>query len=116
MALDAAKAAGMSLADYIHVTLGGSRSPRARRVPTELVKVLAQLIPIMGRPGSNLNQGIRAIHQIRLAAGDGMSRDRLGDLLEEALVILRPAAAEHRECVAAIMRALGMRPDDAGAN
>jgi hypothetical protein len=112
-----AKAAGLSVADYVHVSLGGSRSPRARRIPTEETTALSQLAAMMGRPGSNLNQGIRAVHQIRLAAViDGASRDRLAELIDEAMELLRPAVAEHRECLAAIMRHLGMRPDDAGAH
>jgi hypothetical protein len=110
-----AKAAGLPLSDYMHIALGGSRSPRARRTPTELAKALAQLAAQMGKPGSNLNQGARALNQIRLAAViDGASRDRLAELIDDMAELHRQAIAEHRDCLAAIMQHLGMRPDDAG--
>jgi hypothetical protein len=108
-----AKAAGLSLTDYMHVKLGGSRSPRARRIPTVEATALAQLAAMMGRPGSNLNQGARALNQIRLVAViDGASRDRLAELIDDMAELHRQAIAEHRECLAAVMQQLGMRPDD----
>jgi hypothetical protein len=110
-----AKAAGLSLTDYMHVKLGGSRSPRARRTLTIETTALAQLAAQMGKPGSNLNQGARALNQIKLAAViDGASRDRLAELIDDMAQLHRQAIAEHRECLAAIMHLLGMRPDDAG--
>jgi hypothetical protein len=106
-----AKAAGLPLSDYMHVALGGSPSPRARRTPSEATKMLAQLRGEMGKRGSNLNQGARALNEIGILAGEGAGRDRLAELIEGMAELHRQAIAEHRECTAAIMRALGLRPD-----
>jgi hypothetical protein len=65
----------------------------------------------MGKRGSNLNQAARALNEINLLAGDGESSDRLAERVEEMTELHRQAIAEHRECVAAILRALGLRPD-----
>ena len=65
----------------------------------------------MGKRGSLLNQGIRAFHQINIVAGEGETRDRLAELIDDLAEQHRAAIAEHRECVAAILRALGLRPD-----
>jgi hypothetical protein len=65
----------------------------------------------MGKRGSNLNQAARALNEINLAAGDGERRDRLADRIDGMVQLHRQAIAEHRSCVAAIMRALGLRPD-----
>ena len=74
-----AAAAGMPLSDYMHIVLGGRPSPRARRVPNEATKVLAQILGQMGKRGSNLNQAARALNEMDRAAGDGEYRDRLAD-------------------------------------
>jgi hypothetical protein len=58
-----------------------------------------------------LNQGIRALHQINIVAGEGETRDRLAELIDDLAEQHRQAIDEHRECVAAILRALGLRPD-----
>lgn len=66
----------------------------------------------MGKAGGNLNQGVRKINEIAIIAGEAASRDRLAELLEEAVDLLSLGIEEHRECLAGMMRALGMRPDD----
>ena len=106
-----AQAADMSVSDYMHIALWGRPSPRARRAPTEATKLLAQILGQMGKRGSNLNQAARALNEINLAAGDGEGRDRLAHRIDEMMALHRQALAEHRECVAAIMWALGLRPD-----
>jgi hypothetical protein len=90
-----AKAAGLTLSDYMHVQLGGSPGPRARRNPGPEMKLLTQILAQMGWRGSNLNQIAR--------------RFNMEDIPEPAE--LADAIAEHRETCAAIMRALGLRPD-----
>jgi hypothetical protein len=107
----AAKAAGMSLNGYVRLRMFGSAGPRVHRNPSEAIKMLSQILGQMGRPGSNLNQGSRALNQISIAAGEGEGRDRLAELIEEMAELHRQAIAEHRECVAAVLRALGQRPD-----
>jgi hypothetical protein len=95
-----AKAAGLSLADYVHIRLGGSPGPRARRNPGPEMKLLTQILAQMGWRGSNLNQIAR-----RFNMDDMPEPEELAD-----------AIAEHRATCAAIMRALGMRPGDADSN
>jgi Bacterial mobilisation protein (MobC) len=87
--------AGLTLADYVHTRLGGSPGPRARRNPSETTKVLAQILGQLGKRGSNLNQIARQFNMLDLPAPDDLAA----------------AIAEHRECVAAIMRTLGLRPN-----
>jgi hypothetical protein len=108
-----AEAAGLSLSAFVCAQLGDTPGPRVHRNPTELTEAVAQLAAQMGKPGGNLNQGSRALNQIRLAAViDGTDRDRLADMLDDMAELHRQAIAEHRECLAAVMRLLGMRPDD----
>lgn len=108
----AAKDAGISVAGYIAALIAGQPGPRTHRSPNEATQRLAQILAQMGKRGSLLNQGIRALHQINIAAGEGQGRDRLAELIDDlAERHFREAIAEHRECVSAIMRALGLRPD-----
>jgi hypothetical protein len=106
-----ATAAGLAIGPYLRLRETGNPGPRAQRKPSEAVKLLAQLVGQMGKRGSNLNQGARALNQINIVAGDGEGRDRLAELIEEMAALHREAITEHRECVAAVMRALGLRPD-----
>jgi hypothetical protein len=107
----AAQAAGISVAGYMAVLINGQPGPRTHRNPSEATKLLAQLRGEMGKRGSNLNQGARALNEIAIAAGEGEGRDRLAERIEDMVELYRQAIAEHRECTAAIMRALGLRPD-----
>ncbi|HTV87773.1 MAG TPA: hypothetical protein VME41_02045 [Stellaceae bacterium] len=107
----AAKAAGISVAGYVAALIDGEPGPRVHRVPSEATKLLAQLRGEMGRRGSNLNQSARALNEVAIAARDGEGRDRLAERIGDIAELLRQAIAEHRECTAAIMRGLGLRPD-----
>jgi hypothetical protein len=53
----AAAAAGISVAGYVAMLIGGQPGPRVHRNPNEATKLLAQLRGEMGKRGSNLNQG-----------------------------------------------------------
>jgi hypothetical protein len=106
-----AATAGMSLNGYVRLKMFGNAGPRVHRNPSEAMKLLAQLRGEMGRRGSNLNQGARALNEIAILAGDGEGSDRLVERIDDMTELHRQAIAEHRECVAAIMRALGLRPD-----
>jgi hypothetical protein len=107
----AAKAQGISVAGYVASLIDDRPAPRVHRNPSETMKLLAQILGQMGKRGSNLNQAARALNEISRASGDGERRDRLADRIEETAQLHRQAVAEHRACVAAIMRALGLRPD-----
>jgi hypothetical protein len=107
----AARAAGVSVAGYVASLIDGQPGPRTHRSPSEATKLLAQILGQMGKRGSNLNQGVRALHQINIVAGEGETRDRLAELIDELAAQHRQAIDEHRECVAALLRALGLRPD-----
>jgi hypothetical protein len=107
----AAKAVGISVAGYVAALIDGDPGPRVHRTPSEATRLLAQLRGEMGKRGSNLNQGARALNEIAILAGQGEGRDRLVELIEDMAELHRQAIAEHRECTAAIMRALGLRPD-----
>lgn len=107
----AAKAAGLSVAGYIETLIEGRPGPRVHRNPTEATKLLSQILGQLGKSGSNLNQGIRALHQLNIVAGEGEGRDRLAELIDDMAEQHRQAIAEHRQCVDTILRALGLRPD-----
>lgn len=107
----AARSAGMSVAGYVASLIDGQPGPRTHRSPSEAMKLLSQILAQMGKRGSNLNQGIRALHQINIVAGEGETRDRLAELIDDLAERHRQAIDEHRECAAAILRALGLRPD-----
>jgi hypothetical protein len=106
-----AAAAGLAIGPYLRQRETGSPGPRSWRKATELAKAIAQLAAQLGRPGGLLNQGIHAANRIALAAEGGEGAQRLADLAEEMLDLLRPAVAELRACLAAAMRLLGMRPE-----
>ena len=107
----AAKAQGISVAGYVESLIDDHPGPRVHRSPSEATKLLAQILGQMGKRGSNLNQAARSLNEINLVSQDGEGRDRLANLIEDMMELHRQAIAEHRECVAAIMRALGLRPD-----
>jgi hypothetical protein len=107
----AAKAGGISLSGWVCSLIDGQPGPRTHRIPSEATKLLSQILAQLGKRGSNLNQGIRALHQINIVAGEGETRDRLAELIDDLAEQHRQAIDEHRECVAAILRALGLRPD-----
>jgi hypothetical protein len=107
----AARAAGISVAGFVAALIDVDPGPRVHRVPSEATKLLAQLRGEMGRRGSNLNQAARALNEIAILAGEGEGRDRLRERIDDIAELLRQAIAEHRECTAAIMRGLGLRPD-----
>lgn len=91
-AIAAAREAGLSLADYVHIRLGGKAGPRARRNPGPDVLVLAKLLAELGKSGSNLNQ-----IAYQLNSGETVELPELAE-----------AIAEHRAVAEAIMRALGV--------
>jgi hypothetical protein len=107
----AATAQGISVAGYVASLIDDRPAPRVHRNPSEVTKMLAQILGQMGKRGSNLNQAARALNEISRASGDGERRDRLADRIEEIAQSHRHAVAEHRACIAAIMRTLGLRPD-----
>jgi hypothetical protein len=78
-----AAAEGISLNGLVRARMFGTAGPRVHRNPTALVKAAAQLVAQMGKGGSNLNQGVRALNRIAIAADDGAGCDRLADLIEE---------------------------------
>src|SRR4051794_29405119 len=104
-----AKAAGLPLSDYLHVELGGKRSPRAKRHSTKFEKLIAQGIAFLGRPGSNMNQCARVLNELYVIARE-IGADELAERIDAMLELYNQAYAEHRECVAEMMRLLGMRP------
>jgi hypothetical protein len=106
-----AAAAGLAIGPYLRQRETGSPGPRSWRKATELAKAVAQLAAQLGKPGGLLNQGIHAANRIALAAEGGEGAQRLADLVEEMLDLLRPAVAELRECLAVAMRLLGMRAE-----
>ena len=106
-----AAAVGLDIGPYLRQRETGSPGPRAHRNPSEAMQLLTRVLGQLGKAGSNLNQGVRALHRINIVAGDGERRDRLAELIDDLAEQHRAAIAEHRECVAAIMRALGLRPD-----
>ena len=79
----------------------GDAGPRSRRSPPTKDSLLrAQEITAINRAGNLLNQGIRALHDIRQAAQVVTNRDRLADeieatrkLMEEAMPFLMAALA-----------------------
>jgi hypothetical protein len=92
--------------------IDGAPGPRVHRNPSEYQKLLVQLRAEMGKNGSNLNQGAKSLHEIRLAVVmDGITEGRLLDLLDDMAEQHRQAIEDHRRAAAAVERALGLRPD-----
>jgi hypothetical protein len=79
-----AKQAGLSDSAFIRVsTIGEMGRPRSRRAPpTEADRQKAQHITAINRVGNLFNQGIAAVHEIRLSAPAATERDRLAYELE----------------------------------
>lgn len=87
--------AGMSLNGFVRRRMFGTAGPRVHRKPGEATKLLAQILAQLGWRGSNLNQ---IAHRFNML-----------DIPPPAE--LGAAIAEHRACVATIMRALEQNPD-----
>lgn len=95
-----AAAAGLSDGAFIRIsTIGESGRPRSqRRPPTGDSRERAKAIAALNHVGGNLNQGFRALNEIKLAAPEEVSRDRLAgelaalrELFEAAMAVLVPA-------------------------
>jgi Bacterial mobilisation protein (MobC) len=91
-AITAAERAGMSLGGFVRWRLFGTAGPRVRRRPSADAALLAQVLGQLGKRGANLNQIAHRLNLLDIPAPPEF----------EATV------AEHRACVAAIMRALGL--------
>jgi hypothetical protein len=78
-----ATAAGLSDGAFIRIsTIGESGRPRSqRRPPTVDSRERARAVAALNHIGGNLNQGFRALNEIKLAAPEEISRDRLADEL-----------------------------------
>jgi hypothetical protein len=94
-----AGAAGLSVDAYCRLKTVGEPGLRSRRSqPTMDSRLRAQHITAINQAGNLVNQGIHALHEIKLAASAAVSRDRLADeiartreLLEAAIPVLAAA-------------------------
>jgi hypothetical protein len=95
--LAAADEAGLSLADYVHLRLGGQPS-RRRRKPGPDTEWRVRMLVALGRSGNNLNQLLRRVNSYDF-------RD-FPELLEMHAA-MKAAHAAHRELCEAIRAELG---------
>ena len=78
-----AQAAGLSVDAFCRLQTLGAAGPRSKRAtPTADLRQRAQMLAALNHIGGNLNQGIRAVHDIRQTAPAAVDRDRLAYELE----------------------------------
>jgi hypothetical protein len=101
-----ATAAGLSDSAFIRVsTIGKQGLPRSRRrPPDEQEQLKLQHVIAINRAGGLVNQGIRALHEIRQAAPAAVERDRLAYELEAVRKLLESAIPALNEALAAVDR------------
>jgi hypothetical protein len=96
--LAAADEAGLSLADFVHLRLGGPPRRRASRKPGPDTEWRVRMLAALGRSGNNLNQLLRRVNSYDF-------RD-FPELLEMHAA-MKAAHAAHRELCEAIRAELG---------
>jgi hypothetical protein len=103
-----ASEAGLSDSAYMRVaTIGEAGLPRSRRRPLdEQGKLTAQHTVAVNRVGANVNQGIKALHEIALKAPTTNSRDRLADEILAVREMLRSMQKALDQSLAAAEAAL----------
>jgi hypothetical protein len=97
---DAAHAAGMTLADFVHVRLSGSHYEPRRKTGGADTDALRKILAQMGKQGSNLNQ---LAHHLNSCEGR-----EFDDAVRAMCADHEVALAEHHAVCAAIMTALGV--------
>jgi len=95
---------GLTDSAFIRVsTIGAQGLPRSRRrKPDEQGLLKLQHATAINRAGGLVNQGIRALHEIKLAAPAASGRDRLADELEATRKVLEPAIPALIEALAKV--------------
>jgi hypothetical protein len=90
-----AAAAGLSDGAFIRIsTIGESGRPRSqRRPPTGDSRERARAIAALNHIGGNLNQGFRALNEVKRTAPEEVSRDRLADELAALRELFEPGMA-----------------------
>ena len=97
-----ARDAGLSVDAFCRMKTLGDPGPRSRRSqPTMDSRARAQHITAINRVGNLVNQGVRALHEIRQAAPEITGRDRLADAMEAVRSQLEAANAGLAEAQAA---------------
>jgi hypothetical protein len=99
-----AAAAGLTDSAFIRVsTIGKQGLPRSRRrPPDEQGQLKLQHVIAINRAGGLVNQGIRALHEIRQTAPAAVERDRLAYELEAVRKLLESAIPALDEALAAV--------------
>jgi hypothetical protein len=97
---NAAQAAGMTLADYVHARLSDDRYVPRRKSGGPGIDALRQILAQMGKRGANLNQ---IAHHLNSCEGR-----ELEDEVRAMRADHEAALAEHHAVCAAIMTALGV--------
>jgi hypothetical protein len=99
-----ATAAGLTDSAFIRVsTIGEQGLPRSRRrPPDEQERLKLQHVIAINRAGGLVNQGIRALHEIRYHAPGTMQRDRLADEIETTRKLLETAIPALNAALAAV--------------
>ena len=99
-----AQAAGLSVDAFCRsMTLGDAGARSRRSQPTMDSRLRAQQITAINRAGNLVNQGIRALHEIRQAAAEASGRDRLADEMEAARKLLEGAIPPLMEALQAVL-------------
>jgi hypothetical protein len=97
------QAAGLSSGAYFRKSALGDAGPRAKRAaPTDASLLKLQHVVAINRAGGLVNQGIRALHEIRQTAPAAVERDRLAYELETVRKLLESAIPALNEALAAV--------------
>src|SRR3954454_14178795 len=84
-----AHSSGLSLGAFIRASTIGKPGARSKRAaPTEASRLRFEHVTAINRAGNLVNQGIRALNEIRRAAPDARERDRLAYELEQLRKLL----------------------------
>lgn len=103
-----ARDAGMSVDAYCRWKTLDDPGPRSKRATlTEQGHLTVANHIAVNRVGANVNQGIKALHEIARNAPEARSRDRLADELMTTRELLRASLAAVDETLAALRAAIG---------
>jgi hypothetical protein len=102
--IELAQAAGLSVDAFCRLKILGEPGARSKRAaPTAASRLRFEHITAINRAGNLVNQGIKALHEIRVSAPDARERDRLAYELEQLRKLLETSIPALNNALAAVM-------------
>jgi len=102
--IELAQGSGLSVDAFCRLKILGEPGARSKRAaPTPASRLRFEHVTAINRAGNLVNQGIKALHELRQAAPEAAERDRLAYELEQMRKLLETAIPALNEALAAVI-------------